>query len=121
MEKSTNYMTTSHNTHGGKREGAGRKAHGGKRMMFRISDEAQTILDMVDDKSRFINHLIYKNMKMQVFADLINEADEWKLEFNEIIKANGWTDNTDTEFGICESATEILEYNDNAEAIVRAK
>ena len=47
-------------THGGKREGAGRKAHGGKRMMFRISEEAQTILDMVDDKSRFINDLIIK-------------------------------------------------------------
>jgi hypothetical protein len=46
------------NSHGGKREGAGRKAHGGKRMMFRISEEAQTILDMVDDKSRFINDLI---------------------------------------------------------------
>jgi hypothetical protein len=60
MEKSINYTTTSHNTHGGKREGAGRKAHGGKRMMFRISDEAQAVLDMVDDKSRFINDLILK-------------------------------------------------------------
>jgi hypothetical protein len=50
-------------THGGKREGAGRKAHGGKRMMFRISDEAQSILDMVDDKSRFINDLIIKATK----------------------------------------------------------
>lgn len=58
MEKSINYTTTSHNTHGGKREGAGRKAHGGKRMMFRISEEAQHILDMIDDKSRFINDLI---------------------------------------------------------------
>lgn len=48
------------NSHGGKREGAGRKAHGGKRMMFRISEEAQSILDMVDDKSRFINDLIIK-------------------------------------------------------------
>ena len=55
-------MMTPHNknSHGGKREGAGRKAHGGKRMMFRISKEAQTILDMVDDKSRFINDLIIK-------------------------------------------------------------
>jgi hypothetical protein len=58
MEKSTNYTTTLHNTHGGKREGAGRKAHGGKRMMFRISEDAQAVLDMVDDKSRFINDLI---------------------------------------------------------------
>lgn len=46
--------------HGGARPNAGRKAHGGKRMMFRISDEAQHILDMVDDKSRFINDLILK-------------------------------------------------------------
>lgn len=44
--------------HGGARPNAGRKAHGGKRMMFRISEEAQTILEMVDDKSRFINDLI---------------------------------------------------------------
>ena len=44
--------------HGGARPNAGRKAHGGKRMMFRISDEAQAILEMVDDKSRFINDLI---------------------------------------------------------------
>lgn len=47
-------------SHGGKRKGAGRKAHGGKRMMFRISDEAQAVLAMVDDKSRFINDLIIK-------------------------------------------------------------
>ena len=60
MEKSINYTTTSHNTHGGKREGAGRKAHGGKRMMFRINEDAQAVLAMVDDKSRFINDLIIK-------------------------------------------------------------
>lgn len=107
--------------HGGARPNAGRKAHGGKRMMFRISDEAQAVLATIEEKNKFINQLIYKNMKMQVFADLINEADEWKHEFNEIIKTNGWTDNTHTEFGICESDTEILEYNDNAEAIVRKK
>lgn len=53
-------MEIKSNTHGGKREGAGRKAHGGKRMMFRISDEAQAVLAMVDDKSRFINDLIIK-------------------------------------------------------------
>lgn len=60
MEKSINYTTTSHNTHGGARQGAGRKAHGGKRIMFRISEEAQAVLEMVDDKSRFINDLIIK-------------------------------------------------------------
>ena len=47
-------------THGGKREGAGRKAHGGKRMMFRISDEAQAVLATIDKKSEFINDLIMK-------------------------------------------------------------
>ena len=47
-------------THGGKREGAGRKAHGGKRMIFRISEQAQAILEQVDDKSRFVNDLILK-------------------------------------------------------------
>ena len=53
-------MDINKTTHGGKRQGAGRKAQGGKRMMFRISDEAQTILEKVDDKSRFINDLIIK-------------------------------------------------------------
>lgn len=51
------------NSDGGARPNAGRKAHGGKRMMFRISEEAQHILDMVDDKSRFINDLILKATK----------------------------------------------------------
>lgn len=53
-------METNNNKRGGARPNAGRKAHGGKRMMFRISDEAQHILDMVDDKSRFVNDLILK-------------------------------------------------------------
>ena len=30
-------------------------------------------------------------MTLEEFADLINEADEWKLEFDDIIFANGWT------------------------------
>lgn len=46
--------------HGGARPNAGRKAHGGKRMMFRINNDAQAILDQVDDKSKFINDLIIK-------------------------------------------------------------
>ena len=48
------------NKHGGARPNAGRKAHGGKRMMFRISEQAQAVLEQVDDKSRFINDLIIK-------------------------------------------------------------
>ena len=27
---------------------------------------------------------------LEQFAELINSSEEWKLEFNEIIKANGW-------------------------------
>ena len=48
------------NRHGGARPNAGRKAHGGKRMMFRINEQAQVVLEQVDDKSRFINDLIIK-------------------------------------------------------------
>ena len=46
--------------HGGARPNAGRKAHGGKRMMFRISEEAQAVLATIDKKNEFINDLIIK-------------------------------------------------------------
>jgi hypothetical protein len=60
MEKFINCMTTSPNTHGGKREGAGRPSQGIKRMTFCISEQAQAILATIDKKSEFINDLIIK-------------------------------------------------------------
>ena len=30
-------------------------------------------------------------MTLEQFAELINGADEWKLEFDDIITANDWT------------------------------
>lgn len=53
-------MKINKNTHGGARPNAGRKAHGGKRMMFRISEEAQAVLATIDKKNEFINDLIIK-------------------------------------------------------------
>lgn len=37
---------------------------------------------------------------LEEFAELINSSEEWKLEFNEIIKANGWEDLTNDDWDI---------------------
>lgn len=55
---------------------------------------------------------------LEEFAELINLSEEWKLEFNEIIKANGWEDLTDIEYEICREGNRKLILNDVAEAII---
>lgn len=52
------------------------------------------------------------------FADVINTADEWKLEFNAMIEANGWTDDTDSTYGICNDGSEKLEFDESGEAVI---
>ena len=52
------------------------------------------------------------------FANIINEADEWKAEFNEIINANGWEDQTGEQWGICSDGKERLVFNDEAQAVI---
>lgn len=55
---------------------------------------------------------------LEEFAELINSSEEWKLEFNEIIKANGWEDLTDSEWDICREGNRRLIFNDGVEAII---
>lgn len=67
----------------------------------------------------------YKNaqeMTLEEFATLINESEDWKLEFNEIIECNGWlADYGDKEsYKICQSDTELLYFDDNGKAQTRA-
>lgn len=68
------------------------------------------------------NNNIMETIKtLEQFAELINASEEWKPSFNSIIEANGWKDNTGEEYGICESDTEILEFNESGKAVARSK
>ena len=54
-------------------------------------------------------------MKLEEFADLINAADEWKLEFDDIIVANDWTEILD-EWHICHDGKQMIYFDDNGKA-----
>ena len=58
-----------------------------------------------------------KAMTLEQFAALINEADEWKLEFDDIIFANGWTEIFD-EWHICHDGKNMIYFDDNGKAQV---
>ena len=56
-------------------------------------------------------------MTLEEFAALINEADEWKLEFDDIIFANGWTEIFD-EWHVCHDGKQMIYFDDNGQAKV---
>ena len=56
-------------------------------------------------------------MTLEEFAALINEADEWKLEFDDIIVANDWTEIFD-EWHVCHDGKNIIYFDDNGQAKV---
>ena len=58
-----------------------------------------------------------KTMTLEEFAALINEADEWKLEFDDIIFANDWTEIFD-EWHICHDGKYMIYFDDNGQAKV---
>ena len=58
-----------------------------------------------------------KTMTLEEFAELINKADEWKLEFDDIIVANGWTPMQD-EWHICHDGKNVIYFDDNGQAQV---
>ena len=58
-----------------------------------------------------------KTMTLEQFADLINAADEWKLEFDDIIVANGWTEIFD-EWHICHDGKNMIYFDDDGQAKV---
>ena len=58
-----------------------------------------------------------KTMTLEEFADLINEADEWKLEFDDIIFANDWTPIFD-EWHVCHDDKNMIYFDDNGQAKV---
>ena len=54
-------------------------------------------------------------MTLEQFAALINEADEWKLEFDDIIVANDWTAIQD-EWHVCHDGKQMIYFDDNGKA-----
>ena len=50
-------------------------------------------------------------MTLEQFADLVNAADEWKLEFDDIIVANGWTACQD-EWHVCHDDKNMIYFDD---------
>lgn len=61
-------------------------------------------------------------MTLEQFADLINSSDEWKLEFENIIKQNDWFADYEEkeEYKICQNGQELLYFDDNGKAQTRA-
>ena len=58
-------------------------------------------------------------MTLEQFAELINAADEWKLEFDNIIVANGWTPIFD-EWHICKDGKNVIYFDDKGQAQVKS-
>lgn len=56
-----------------------------------------------------------KTMTLEQFAELINAADEWKLEFDDIIFANGWIKMQD-EWHVCHDDKNMIYFDDNGKA-----
>ena len=54
-------------------------------------------------------------MTLEEFAEVINAADEWKLEFDDIIVANDWTAIQD-EWHICHDGKQMIYFDDNGKA-----
>lgn len=57
---------------------------------------------------------------LQDLADFINSHDDWQLAVENLIEFNGWTSDCGTQYGICHSVDEILEFNEKGEAVVRS-
>ena len=58
-------------------------------------------------------------MTLEQFAELINKADEWKLEFDDIIFANGWTPIFD-EWHVCHDGKNMIYFDDRGIAKVKS-
>ena len=55
---------------------------------------------------------------LEEFAELINSSEEWKLEFNDIIKKNGWEDLTDDDWDVCREDNRRLTFVEEREGMI---
>lgn len=94
-------------------------------MDITISDEdAERVADIIKEFAPYgiSDYFIEYNINsLDEFADLINAADEWKTEFNEIIKHNGWKDETGEEWGVCSNDSERIIFGEDGQAVVISK
>ena len=60
-----------------------------------------------------------KTMTLEELAAMINEADEWKLEFDDIIVANDWTEIFD-EWRMCHDGKNMIYFDDKGIAKVKS-
>lgn len=58
-------------------------------------------------------------MTLEELAELINAADEWKTEFNQIINDNGWTDLTGDTWQVCSDGSQLVYLDDNCVARIK--
>ena len=58
-------------------------------------------------------------MTLEQFAEVINKADEWKLEFDDIIVANDWTPIFDA-WHICHDGKNMIYFDDRGIAKVKS-
>lgn len=56
---------------------------------------------------------------LQALADFINANEEWLIDTENIIKQNGWISDCGTEYGICHTDKQILEFNEKGKAIIK--
>lgn len=56
---------------------------------------------------------------LEELRDYINSNEDWMMEVNEVISANGWTDETGEQYGICNDGENRLQFDSymNAEIV----
>ena len=84
-------------------------------MGFKCTIEKAKVKANIKRKTEMKN----KTMTLEQFAELINKADEWKLEFDDIIVANDWTPIFD-EWHICHDGKNIIYFDDKGQAKVKS-
>lgn len=52
------------------------------------------------------------------FADVLNSCAAWTIEHFNIIRENGWNDNTHLPYGICDDGKNKLEFDEKGNAVV---
>ena len=83
------------------------------------------LADIINACDNYPNAIVDAAIKTKIktledLADFINSCDDYPNEIvDAAIKANGWKDEQEKTYGICSSATEVLEFNERAEAVVR--
>lgn len=53
---------------------------------------------------------------LEELRDYINANEDWMPEVNEVIRSNGWIDETDEKYGICNNGKNRLEFDSNMNA-----